>query len=549
MALRVTQEFVQVLAARDGEARVTQQFVQVLVAHVTGTVHEPTGSSNTLSLTQSATVTTGTTSALGSNTLVLSHSVLCERIYFADIEHTLTLVSEAAKTTDAVADSTLTLTQDAEFLRAVVIAANNVLSLTSDAAVEAEFVRLIGQGLALTHSAQRSVYYDKELSHSVALTSVASGYIANYATSVLSLSQDATGTTGKRVAQSLVLTSVAYVDAHLVRSMLNGLIPFQSVSVQYTKTVPLTQSLTFTQTAVGQAVKLASQSLTLTQAAVVGQSKPATNALVLVDSAAATVSYNLTAATLLQVLQSSTRVQTKANTPISILGFSQNAKGTLSKPGVVAQTLTLTQAMVREYHLKSATSALALSSAVAGTKLAPRSVTSSLALVHAASVSQTLVRGITHTLTFQGFFQRYAGLVGQTYITVPSLQVVRVRNIVRLQSDSQVIILPAAEFNDREAAMSEINIKRAMNGTRRVYKREVGNNKLVYDFVLDRVKAIELRAFILANNSVPLEMENWRGELWVVNLVNNPFTFSEVARWNDANKCTITLEMEGVKIA
>ena len=138
------------------------------------------------------------------------------------------------------------------------------------------------------------------------------------------------------------------------------------------------------------------------------------------------------------------------------------------------------------------------------------------------TVSQTAKRGITDVLTFNDDSERYTGLKNFPLASIPTVQVVKVQNLVILKSADRVITLPAPEFGDTEAGTGRLNIKRSMDGGRVVYVRDNVVQKLNYQFIFDRRKAIELREFILNCNTKPLTMINWKGEIWAVQMTNSP---------------------------
>lgn len=129
MAIRTTQEYVAVLQEGGGGAvRLTQHFLQVLAAIST---EVEVDASNTLVVTQSA-LRSGDVSVSASSTLVLNHAVTCN-IKMGVAESTLTLDDAATDSGQIqVAESTLVLTHEA-----IVNATRNFASSTLTMAVTA----------------------------------------------------------------------------------------------------------------------------------------------------------------------------------------------------------------------------------------------------------------------------------------------------------------------------------------------------------------------------------------------------------------------------
>ena len=109
-------------------------------------------------------------------------------------------------------------------------------------------------------------------------------------------------------------------------------------------------------------------------------------------------------------------------------------------------------------------------------------------------------------------------------------------------------VMPDPEFNDGDAQRHSVDIKRSMNGTRRTYIKSNARRQLVYQFSMSKMKALELRAFIMAYYRAKILVVNHLGDRWLVNLTNNPFEFDSGSRaggWPGDEMVNITLEFEG----
>ncbi len=113
-------------------------------------------------------------------------------------------------------------------------------------------------------------------------------------------------------------------------------------------------------------------------------------------------------------------------------------------------------------------------------------------------------------------------------------------------SPETVTILPNPELADVENSQKSLFIKRAMDGTKRTYVRRSPNRLLTYVFRLQRLKMLELEAFVRSYQSQGIWMTNHKGEMWTVQFVSNPFEFGIDRRQNDG---VITLNLEGFKSA
>jgi len=113
-------------------------------------------------------------------------------------------------------------------------------------------------------------------------------------------------------------------------------------------------------------------------------------------------------------------------------------------------------------------------------------------------------------------------------------------------------ILPNPQMNDGEAPRHVVKTSRAIDGTLYSYIKTSATNKLNYTFLLSRMKALELRAFITSYYRAKVQLTNHKSEVWEVYFLNNPFEFnaSDGARnVPGGEQINVVLEMEGVKIS
>jgi hypothetical protein len=117
-------------------------------------------------------------------------------------------------------------------------------------------------------------------------------------------------------------------------------------------------------------------------------------------------------------------------------------------------------------------------------------------------------------------------------------------------------ILPDPQFSDQEALADTITQKRAMDGTRYVYvQRRSGRRKVRWTFNMTRNKGLELRAFIEAYFASQVRVVDHKGQVWVGNLVGDPFEFDTPERAAPAispmprgEQQVLTVDFEGSKL-
>lgn len=116
-------------------------------------------------------------------------------------------------------------------------------------------------------------------------------------------------------------------------------------------------------------------------------------------------------------------------------------------------------------------------------------------------------------------------------------------------------LLPSPQFSDGEAPTVSLASSRSMNGTLRTYvKTKATRRKLLWSFLLNRHKALELREFVRAYFASDIEITDHNNRRWVGQFTNNPFdfvtenraapTFDSKAR---GEYMSVQLEFEGIE--
>lgn len=523
-AHRVTQEVVEVLFAADSKHRVTQEVVEVLCNVPSGSVID----------------------VEASNTLSLSQSTTPGAVFNRALSHTLTMTDGAARTIDADATSDLLLDHEATVIKYKNLVASNALVLTQDVARSMTYGRGVNQAVVMVSSPNRNVYTTRSIPQSLVMTQIAVGINTKKVLSELALSQTAEATVGKNVRQIVEMTQLATANVYYLRNLFSNFIPFQILTRSLTARRSLDSILSLVSSASGMVVKPTYSELALSQSAVGVSSKPASNTLVLAQSATFTRIINLSVGSGLNLASgfaANRSIGVEAETPLAV---DHTARGTKVLTASASSGLSLIQELVRERFFEASSSLLGLTGDALAQKIATRNVASVLTLGQTVGLSKTINRSVGSTLVFTDSHIRNAGFI-QT--VVPNVQGIIAKNLVFLSAGNRSITLPPPEFSDAEAGTGKVNIKRTMTGARFVYARKSPTDRLSYTFIIGKDKLNELRRFILDNNSATINMENWKGERWVVKLTNNPFSLTEDAFWSHSNKSSITLDFEGVKIS
>lgn len=105
-----------------------------------------------------------------------------------------------------------------------------------------------------------------------------------------------------------------------------------------------------------------------------------------------------------------------------------------------------------------------------------------------------------------------------------------------------ITLLPEPEFSDSEALTIEISTKRTITGNLYTYvKTKNQRRKLLFRFRLDRMKGLELRAFIQSYYQSDILITDHNDVSWIGKFTSNPFEFEST------QLDTIQIEFEGKK--
>jgi hypothetical protein len=112
-------------------------------------------------------------------------------------------------------------------------------------------------------------------------------------------------------------------------------------------------------------------------------------------------------------------------------------------------------------------------------------------------------------------------------------------------------VFPSPIFGDGEQPKHSITVMQSMNGTLYSYVKSNARSQLQYSLTLSRMKALELRAFILAYFRAKVRLINHKGEVWDGYFVSNPFEFStdSSSSMPGGSNQTITIDFDGERIS
>jgi hypothetical protein len=313
-----------------------------------------------------------------------------------------------------------------------------------------------------------------------------------------------------------------------------------------------------------------SNTLSLTQSAVTENilNLPASNALSLSQD---TVTYGVIRVGNSLFLTQATTAETIINqAPIDTLSLSQDALYNQSVALQVEHTLALSQSATNNLQLptQEVSNSLSLTQSADWARLAEsilvltqeasvvdgaisETASNDLSLTQSATTLTVLTSIASSALALTQNAVGSIIVVGATNITstlVLTQMVVGTikENYVILSSEGVSVLLPAPELDDKENSVSEMAVKRAMDGTVRTYVKKSPNRLLSYTFDLSREKGLELQAFLSTYNGNSIRLHNWKAEVWDTHLMTNPVNYTQNRKGPNVG---VNLQFEGEKIS
>jgi len=188
---------------------------------------------------------------------------------------------------------------------------------------------------------------------------------------------------------------------------------------------------------------------------------------------------------------------------------------------------------------KSASNELSISGTATALIVNLFDLSSALALVSGVSVG-IVVEGVTNVSEALDLTQWVVATIKQNYVILQA----------PIPGVGAGVVLPAPELADKENSLSQMAVKRTMNGATYTYVTRSTNRLLSYTFDLAREKGLELQAFLTEFNGDLMRLQNWKGEIWEVHLMTNPVNFTQNRRHApDGPNVGVNLQFEGVKIS
>lgn len=437
--------------------------------------------------------------------------------------------------------------------------------------------QLIVHNYSLSHTRNYNAVFNKTFNQPINISQTILGERVKPVLSNYSLSQVVSYVKTKIITHSIPWQQDLNKTTIFVRSINSLIIPFQSISRLIKLTKQVNQTNTFSQT-INQINSLnITNNYNLNQTIFASQSRLVKN----------TISYNQT----ISFNQVHNIRLTSSYFPISTVNLNTSTNVTVSHGfGLnsfqhqykqfnlsINNNLNLTNNIAFNVYTRTINHNIILVSSLTYKPIYPRIINSLINL--SQTVNYNLVSGqtITSNLVFPSERTIYIGLGENNYTIINNIQFAVVPSYdyqdyqfnvndngqfwytkprkkknkphCVLRTNNAVITLPNPNFNDSENYGGIFNLRRAMNGVPYTYIRGLELRKIKLPFSLDKVKAYELRDFLIQNNTKLMDLSTWKGDKWIVHLMTNPTEFTPTSRYlNAREKVDVSLEFEGLKV-
>jgi len=204
----------------------------------------------------------------------------------------------------------------------------------------------------------------------------------------------------------------------------------------------------------------------------------------------------------------------------------------------VASDLTLTQ--LAEATIggisDSASDAIGISDTATVALVTSRSLTDTLAL------TQEAIRGFSGVLSVDqelGLTDHAVATTTEDYILL----------FAPFPAVAASIVLPRPMLGDKEGHACQMKLRRSMNGV--VYTNVKTTNRRIFSYTFDMTvqKGYELQAFFEEYVAEHMKLQNWKGEIWDVQLLTNPIEYVNNRRNGPVGQVGVNLQFEGIKLS
>jgi hypothetical protein len=479
-------------------------------------------------------VTSGfTVTGSSTDTLNLNETLTRTAVFVRSLSDTLTFTEISGQVFYGSASDTLVFSDVASGVRNLSYSASDVLTLTESLTRALTANRTVSEALVFTEQLRKNVIRLLNMTESLNFSDVMAGVGVKVARDIITFSENLTNFVSKLIKDTMDLGDLLSVNVRYVRTTADVLEMFDRISVELYLRRALTDTLSFSDGVAGQRTTPSHDTVTFSENISAVNSKLTTDSLTLTDIAATVKIRTVSTQDLLSFVDNFGVNMVLRKILSESLNLLDSLKWIRVRFFSITDTVAFTDTVYREIRVALAPDTLSLIENWVVKKIAPRSVSDTLIFSETLTLHTVLFRNISDIVHFKD-----AGY-----------GVVADKMMILIGRDRS-IVLPPPEFNDFYTDRNQVIFKRKMGGDVTTYIKTCPEQKLHYEFLISKPKANEFRDFLDSENSNPVTIYDWKGEIWSVKLLTDAVDKEEIGRWEPCgNKTRVTVEFIGRRYA
>jgi hypothetical protein len=468
-----------------------------------------------------------------SDTLVFTDMMTPEIIVTVTTDDTLTFSDIAASVQVAEFSDTLVFTDTMEAYREIDPSWEDTVVFSDTLTVEFIATRVIFDALNYADVAARTIIRLLEFTDTLVPEDEADGYVPKLVEDTLTFAETWTPLFSKGISSLLEFAESYTANAIFQRLTASVLELYDAIQLQIIARREISETLTFSESMLGYGVKPISELLTLADEFTYTISKLATDTLTFTDDASYFKTLGVSGTDVVVFTDTMAPTLVIAAAIAETLSLTDSFLAIRAQFASASDTVSFTDTVYREIREATAPDILTLVETYTGQKIGQR------------TIEETLVFSDTmgHAAILLGSASDSVRLVDRMYAVVSDQFMVFI-------GEERAVVVPPPEWNDYEADRAQVIFKRKMGGSVTTYVKTTQDQKIHYEFVIPRPKALELREFLDAENGRQFTIYDWKGQVWLARLSTDTVERAELGRWEPCgNKTRVALEFIGARYA
>jgi hypothetical protein len=473
-------------------------------------------------------------------------------VRYLSFSDTLILTDDVHQTHPLGLSSTLTFTDLMNGLRNLSFHPSEAVTFSELLARQLIANKVINEGLPFTEALGRNLIRLRQLSEALTFSESMVGRNVKVARDTLTFTDDLTEFVAKLLKDSLDFDSIFYLSAVFRKPANDVFEMYDRISVETYLRLNLSETVIFSDTMRADRIKPISDSFTFAELTTGVASKYVPDELTLVDTLDVTKVKHVDVSDSLNFTDSEDIVLVLQRVILETLDLIEQYRAVRVKFGTASDSFSFSDELHREVHVVTAPDTMTFSDTLTYHKIAVGQAADTLSFTDSIFVNTTLRRSVSDTISFQE--KPPADYQPSSSIGIPDVPsgvygTVANKMMIFIGQSRSVVITPP-EFNDYVSDRNQVIFKRRMDASVTTFIKTCKDEKLHYEFIVNKGKADEFRAFLDAENGRAFTIYDWKGQVWVAKLLTDTIDKEEVGRWEPfGNKTRISVEFLGRRYA